>query len=68
MKKINFKSPYFWGLSLGLLFIAFNVLSKPLINSYSESQINKIDFASLQVKKINGEITTLKEFYPNQKK
>ena len=67
MKKINFKSPYFWGLSLGLLFIAFNVLSKPLINSYSESQINKIDFASLQVKKINGEITTLKELSKSKK-
>lgn len=67
MKKINFKSPYFWGAVFGVLFIAFNVLSKPLINSYQESQISKIDFSKLEVKKLNGETVTLKELSKSKK-
>ena len=67
MKKINLKSPYFWGIVFALIFIAFNVLSKPLINSYSESQISQIDFANLKVKKLNGETITLKELSKSKK-
>ena len=67
MKKNNFKSPYFWGLTFGVLFIAFNVLSKPLINSYSESQIIQIDFSNLKVKTLNGETVTLKELSKSKK-
>jgi len=67
MKKINFKSPYFWGIIFGVLFIAFNVISKPLINAYSESQISQIDFSELQVKRLNGETVTLKELSKSKK-
>ena len=67
MKKINFKSPYFWGSIFGIIFIIFNVISKPLIYAYSESEIAKIDFSELQVKRLNGEMITLKELSKSKK-
>ena len=61
MKKKVYKSGYFWGGILGILFITFNVMALPIISKYSESQIHKIDFSNLVVKKLNGETISLKE-------
>ena len=49
MNKKTYKSGYFWGLFLGIIFIMFNVTALPIISKYSESQIHKIDFSMYYV-------------------
>lgn len=67
MKKEMFKSGYFWGFLLGIVFITLNVLALPIIYKHSEIQILKVDFANLAVEKLNGETVILKELSNSKK-
>ena len=42
-------------------------MALPIISKYSESQIHKIDFSNLVVKKLNGETISLKELSNSKK-
>ena len=66
-KKKMYKSAYFWGFLLGLIFVILNVLALPVIYKHSENQIRKVDFSKLVITRLNGETVTLKELSNSRK-